>query len=278
MTAPFKIAAAQIDIQIGDAPVNINRMEEVLRETSWQQADITIFPEAALCGYCFESLEEALQYAEPINGPSLQRLSDICAELKSHCIFGMLETEGSALFNTCVLLGPEGLIGRYRKVHLPTLGVDRFVTAGDELSVFQVGDLRVGLNVCYDSAFPEAARILALSGADLIVLPTNWPPGAFCNAEYVINARALENSVYYAAVNRVGEERGFNFIGKSRICDPEGNTLATADHDQEAILYATIDPELARNKRKVRVPAKHEIDRFNDRRPDVYAAYSDGSA
>lgn len=278
MSAPFKIAAAQIDIKLGDASVNVKRMEEILRETSWQQAQLTIFPEAALCGYCFESLEEALQFSEPIDGPSIQRLSNVCAEIDSHCIFGMLETDGQELFNTCVLLGPTGMVGRYRKVHLPKLGVDQFTTAGDQFKPFQVGDLSVGLNICYDSAFPEAARILSLQGADLIALPTNWPPGAFCNAEHVINARAMENGIYYAAVNRVGEERGFRFIGKSRICDPDGGNIAVADHDQEAILYATVDPELARNKRKVRVPGKHEIDRFADRRPDVYAAYVDSAA
>lgn len=278
MTTPWKIAAAQIDIKLGTADVNVKRMEEILRETSWQQAAITIFPESALCGYCFESLADAQEFAEPIDGPSVQRLAEICGELNTHCIFGMLETEGSRLFNTCVLLGPAGLVGRYRKTHLPNLGVDRFTTAGNEYTPFEIGDLRVGLNICYDSAFPEAARILALQGVDLIALPTNWPPGAFCNAEYVINARAMENSIYYAAVNRVGEERGFHFIGKSRICDPDGGNLAAADHDREEILYATIDPELARNKRKVRVPGKHEIDRFADRRPDLYAPLAKGPA
>mgnify|MGYP002622726852 CR=1 FL=1 len=278
MSAPMKIAAAQIDIKLGDASVNVKRMEDILRETSWQQAEITIFPEAALCGYCFESLDEAMQYAEPIDGPSIQRLHEICQELNRHCIFGMLETDEQRLFNTCVLLGPQGLVGQYRKVHLPTLGVDQFTTPGDEFELFSVNDVRVGLNICYDSAFPEAARILALAGADLIALPTNWPPGAFCNADHVINARAMENGIYYAAVNRVGEERGFHFIGKSRICDPDGGNLAVADHDQEAILYATIDPSTARTKRKVRVPGKHEIDRFADRRPEVYAAYAEVSA
>lgn len=270
MTQVRRIAAAQIDIKLGDASVNVRRMEEILRETAWQQAQLTIFPEAALCGYCFESLEEAQKYAEPIDGPSVARLMELCGELERFCVFGMLETEGPRLFNTCVLLGPGGTVGQYRKTHLPNLGVDRFTTPGDVLETFAAGDLRVGLNVCYDSAFPEAARVLALQGADLIALPTNWPPGAFCNANYVINARAMENSIYYAAVNRVGDERGFHFIGRSRICDPDGNNLAAADHDQEAILYATIDPELARNKRKVRVPGKHEIDRFADRRPDLY--------
>jgi 5-aminopentanamidase len=126
------------------------------------------------------------------------------------------------------------------------------------------------MNICYDGAFPEAARVMALDGADLIVLPTNWPPGAECTAEFVINARAMENHVYYLAVNRVGTERGFRFIGQSKICGPHGEVLAEARHENEAILYAEIDPALARRKRVVRVPGLHEIDRFADRRPEMY--------
>ena len=118
------------------------------------------------------------------------------------------------------------------------------------------------MSICYDGAFPEPSRAMALEGADLIVLPTNWPPGAECTADFVINTRAMENHVYYAAVNRVGDERGFRFIGKSKICGPSGDVLAIANHADETILYAEIDQALARRKRIIRVPGKHEIDRF----------------
>ena len=132
--------------------------------------------------------------------------------------------------------------------------------------------MRLGMNICYDAAFPEPSRVLALAGADLLVLPTNWPPGAQCTAEFVINTRALENHIYFLAVNRVGTERGFEFIGKSKICDPSGRVLALAGPQDEQILYADVDPALARRKRVIRVPGKHEIDRFADRRPEMYGA------
>jgi predicted amidohydrolase len=128
----------------------------------------------------------------------------------------------------------------------------------------------MGMNICYDVSFPESSRIMALAGAELIALPTNWPPGAGCVACYAPNTRAMENHVYYIAVNR--EERGFRFIGQSRICEPNGNTLASADETSETILYAEIDPAIARNKHLVRVPGKHEIHRFYDRRPEMYGA------
>jgi predicted amidohydrolase len=111
---------------------------------------------------------------------------------------------------------------------------------------------------------------MALDGADLIALPTNFPPGAECMAEHVMQTRAMENKVYYACVNRVGEERGFTFIGHSKICDPNGRIVDQAPHREEALLYADLDVQQARVKRIVRVPDKHIIDRFADRRPDMY--------
>jgi predicted amidohydrolase len=206
-------------------------------------------------------------------GPATARLAEACRRLGAWCVFGLLERAGDRLYNACALVGPEGFIAGYRKIHLPFLGVDRFTTPGDRpFQVHSAGPIRVGMNICYDCAFPESSRVMALAGADLIVLPTNWPPGAECTAEFVVNARALENNVYYLAVNRVGEERGFKFIGASKICATNGSPLAAAAHDKETILYAEIDLARARNKHIVRVPNKHEINRFADRRPEWYAS------
>lgn len=266
-----KIAAVQMDVRLGDVERNRSRIGETLRETAARGAWLTVFPECALPGYCFESLEEARPHAEPIPGPSTNELVELCREADAYAVVGMLEADGERLFNACVLLGPGGVIASYRKVHLPFLGVDRFTTLGDRpFAVSEIGPLRLGMNICYDAAFPEAARVLALEGADLIVLPTNWPPGAECTACFAIGARAMENHVYYLACNRVGTERGFRFIGNSKICAPTGEVLAEAAHEDEAILYADVDPALARNKHLVRVPRKHEIDRFADRRPEMY--------
>src|SRR5690606_33851347 len=112
-----------------------------------------------------------------IGGESTERLTELCRKYECHVVLGMLETDGDRLFNACVLVGPAGVVGNYRKIHLPYLGVDRFTTHGDQpFAVHEAGDLRLGMNICYDGAFPESARVMALQGADLIVLPTNWPP------------------------------------------------------------------------------------------------------
>jgi predicted amidohydrolase len=272
MSTTFKIAGVQIDVLLGQKPRNLARIEAALREAAGQGARLVVFPECALPGYCFDSLDEARPHAEPVpDGPSLLRLAALCRELGVFTVVGLLESAGERIYNACALLGPRGLVGHYRKVHLPFLGIDRFAARGEgPLGVYDADGLRVGMNICYDGSFPEASRAMALDGADLIVLPTNWPPAACCFAQHVINTRALENHVYYLSVNRVGEERGVRFIGQSRLCQPGGETLAEANPDGEDIFYATIDPAIARQKRLVREPGKHEIDRFRDRRPELY--------
>jgi predicted amidohydrolase len=270
----MKIAGVQMDVQLGEVPQNLARIREALAGAAGQGASLVIFPECAVTGYCFDSLEEALPFAETIPGPATGDVCAACAEHGVFAVFGMLERDGeSGVFNAAVLVGPEGVIGSYRKVHLPFLGVDRFASYGDRpFAVHEAGAVRVGMAICYDSAFPEAARVMTLAGADLIALPTNWPPGAECMAAHTINTRAMENNVYFAAVNRVGTERGFTFIGSSSICDPSGTTIASASPDEETVLFAEVDPERARMKRVERVPGLHAIDRLADRRPEMYGA------
>ncbi len=274
----WKIAAVQMDCKIGDKAHNLEQIRSHLREAARHGARLAIFPECALTGYGFESAEEAAPHAEPVPGPSTKTLADECARLGVWAVVGLLERRDQppGLFNACILVGPSGLVASYRKVHLPFLGVDRFTTPGDRpFAVHDVGGLRVGMNICYDGGFPEAARVLTLLGADLIVLPTNWPPGAMNTVRYTVQARALENHIYYAAVNRVGEERGFRFIGLSRIIDCNGDLLAASQGADEEILYAEIDPARARAKRVVNIPGKYEIDRVRDRRPEMYGLLSD---
>jgi len=280
----FKIAGVQMDIKLADRDANIAAMKERLRETTAAGAELTIFPECTLTGYCFESFEEAWEVSETLlEGSSIQAMQMACSELNTHAIFGYLERVSEQIFNSVVCVGPGGFTANYRKVHLPMLGVDNFTTPGNvgypimDLHLHGVHSepLRVGMNICYDSSFPEAARVLMLKGVDLIALPTNWPPGSGLVADVIPNARALENNVYFAAVNRIGTERGFDFIGKSKICDPLGHELDFANHCDEAIVYADIDVEFARRKHLVAVPGKHEVHRLDDRRPDTYDQISE---
>ena len=269
----MKIAGVQMDVTLGQVDRNVEKMISLLNTTMSQGAKLAIFPECAATGYCFESLDAAREHAEPIPGPITDRMVAACETAGMFAVFGMLESEGDAVYNAAVLTGPNGVIGSYRKTHLPFLGADMFTTHGDRpYEVHDTAGVKIGMNICYDSAFPESSRALTLLGADLIALPTNWPPGAECVAENAINTRAMENAVYYAAINRVGTEAGFTFIGRSRICAPNGETMAAGSPTEEEILYAEIDPEVARNKRVVREPGRHAIDRLADRRPELYGS------
>jgi predicted amidohydrolase len=270
--ATFKIACAQFDCHIGDKAYNLERMRLLLREAAKAGARLVIFPECALTGYGFESIEEAQPHGETLPGPASDKLAAECRSLDTFAIFGCLErTQEAGIFNAAALVGPDGFIAAYRKVHLPFLGVDRFANHGDRpFAVHDAGGLRLGMNICYDGSFPESSRVLAVLGADLIALPTNWPTGAVNTVKYLVQARALENHMYYAACNRVGEERGFRFIGHSRIVDCSGELLGSTDSDREEIIYAEIDPLRARNKQIVKIPGKYEINRVADRRPEMY--------
>ncbi len=278
MPEKFTLAGVQMTPKLMDKETNLSQLIDSLERAVSDQARLVVFPECALTGYCFESLQEAIPYSETIPGPSTNRLAKACQDAQAHLVLGMLEKDGDRYFNAAALIGPEGVLGKYRKVHLPFLGVDQFVDSGDlGFEVHQTRLGRIGLNICYDGSFPESARTLALKGADLILLPTNWPKGAEEFAEFLVNARGLENHVFSVAVNRVGTERGFSFIGRSRIVDPSGRTLALGSPDREEIIYAEIDPVAARDKHITRVPGKHEINRFKDRRPQYYGKITEAS-
>jgi predicted amidohydrolase len=269
----WKLAGVQMDVTLGDVEGNLRRIRQSCDQAAQAGARLVLFPECATSGYCFGSAAEALPYALTADAPQWQEV----AHPKVHSVIGFLEREGERLYNAAALVGPTGVEAVYRKVHLPHIGVDRFVSPGDRpFAVQEVDGVRIGMHICYDGSFPEAARVLTLLGADLLLLPTNWPMSAKMVVPLCL-ARAVENHVYYAAINRIGSERGYTFIGQSQILAPGGEILAQADGTTETILYATIDPEQARNKKLVRIAGEHHIDRLADRRPQWYGLISESA-
>ncbi|MCS6861676.1 MAG: carbon-nitrogen hydrolase family protein [Abditibacteriales bacterium] len=271
MPQTVKVAAVQMDIAIFEKGHNLARIVEFLRAAAQAGAQLIVFPECALTGYCFASLSEALPLTETVPGPSTERIAAECRRLSVWAVVGMLEHAGEAVFNAAVLIGPEGVMGCYRKIHLPCLGVDRFVTPGNRpFRVYETPIGRIGVNICYDAAFPESSRVMALDGADVIVLPTNWPDKAFRVPRYVIPTRAFENRVNYVACNRIGTERNTAFLGHSIIVDFQGDVVSAGSPDREEVLCAELDITGARDKRIVFVPGEYEMERFRDRRPTYY--------
>jgi predicted amidohydrolase len=267
-----RVAVAQIDPQIADISGNLDLIERRLRQAAGAGAELAVFPECAVSGYVFQSLDEALAVAEPIPGPASDRIREAAVSLGVWAAVGLLERSGGRVFNTAILAGPNGQLFPYRKTHTLCLGVDRFTTPGD--IPYQVHDLpfaRVGLLICYDLRFPETARLLALQGAQLILLPTNWPRSSAIQADVFTRSRAAENRVFVLAADRVGVERGTEFLGRSQIVAPDGTVLSEASQVEPELLVADIDPALADIKRVVVRPGEHEMDAMADRRPELYS-------
>jgi 5-aminopentanamidase len=267
----MRVAVAQLEPKLAEKERNLHACLARLEEAAGAGAELLVLPECAIPGYMFDSAVEALPHAEEIPGPSTEAFERECRRLGIHAICGLLERDGDILHNAAILVGPDGLIGSYRKTHLPFLGVDRFVVPGDELKVFDTALGRIGLIICYDLRFPEVTRTLALRGADMVALPTNFPMAAKVQTELITVARAAENRIYLLAANRVGKERWGEFCGWSQIVDPYGTRLAEAGETEEALLVAEVDVEKARDKDYI-VPGEYELYLFGHRRPELYGA------
>jgi 5-aminopentanamidase len=267
----MRVAVAQLDPKLAETERNLDVCLARLEEAVAQGAELLVLPECAIPGYMFESAEEARPYAEEIPGPSTEALEEACRRTGAHVVCGLIERDGDQLHNAAVLVGPDGLLGSYRKTHLPYLGVDRFVQPGDELPVFETPLGRIGVEICYDLRFPEVTRTLALKGADLVAHPTNFPVAASIQTELITTARAAENRIFLLTANRCGKERWAEFCGRSQIVDPYGVRLAETDVTSEALLVADIEIERARDKDYV-IPGEYELYLFGHRRPELYGA------
>jgi predicted amidohydrolase len=266
------VGVAQTEPKLGQLDVNLDLCRSGLDGAAAAGCSLVVLPECSSSGYMFGSPEEAWPCAEEIPGRFSEAIEQRCAALGLHCVVGMLERDGDALRNTALLVGPDGILGRYRKTHLPFLGVDRFVLPGDEVSVFETALGRIGIEICYDLRFPELTRSLALAGAELVAHPTNWPLAARSNAEILTRARAHENRIFLLTANRVGRERDGEFCGWSQICGVKGDRLAEAGATDERLIVAEVDLAEARAKDIVPVPGEYEMFLFGDRRPDLYGA------
>jgi predicted amidohydrolase len=266
----MRVGVVQFDPQLGEIDRNLETCLQWAREAAQTGCELVVFPECAVSGYMFESRDEALPFAVDVPGAETEAITDVCRELVLYCVVGLLERTASRLFNTAVLCGPDGLVGRYRKTHLPATGVDRFLESGDRFEVFETPVGRIGIAICYELRFPEVTRVLALRGAEIIAHPTNWPLAARGRADAFTRARPIENEVFLLTANRCGIERGEEFFGWSQIVDPTGTRLAEAGDRAAELITAEIDLQPARMSSKVASSAE-VLRPFRDRRPTLYA-------
>ena len=271
---PFLLASIQFQPKVGEREQNLAAIERLVTSAVNQGAHFVVLPELAVSGYVFADATELKQMAGPVpGGKSALRLIELARDLGIHLVTGIAEQDGENVYNTALLCGPDGYIGKYRKLHLWNAENDLFNKGDLGFPVFETGLGRIGLAICYDGWFPETYRELALAGAELVCVPTNWVPmaGAEAQADAMANiltkAAAHSNGIYIACADRIGEERGQPFIGRSLIVGPDGWPLAgPASPDREEILLARIDLSS--------VSASRTLNSFNhllgDRRADVY--------
>lgn len=237
MKEEFKISLAQICCKAANKTDNLKRIEKAVVKAKRQSADIVIFPELSLTGYVVR--DQIYELAETVPGPSTKILEGIAKRTKMHIVFGMPELTDktqATIYNTAVLVGPNGLLGKYRKMYLPTHGVfeeKRYFRPGYEAAVFDTELGKIGLIICYDIFFPEVARLTRLKGAQLIVCISASPAIRRAYFETLTTARALENTAFLAFVNLVGIEDGLQFWGGSRLIGPQGRIIAKAKYDDE---------------------------------------------
>jgi predicted amidohydrolase len=245
MEKKVKVALAQLSCKKGDKEENLQKMEEHVLKAKEQNAQLVIFPELSLTGYVLR--DQIYELAEPIPGPSTKTLENISKKHKIHVIFGMPELSEKAqavVYNTAVLVGPEGFIGKYRKMHLPTHSVfeeKRYFRPGYQTVSLETKIGRIGLIICYDVFFPEICRLTRLKGAQLIACISASPAVRKTFFETLTIARAIENTVFLAYVNLVGIEEGLQFWGGSRLIGPQGKILAQAKYDEEELVTGEID-------------------------------------
>jgi predicted amidohydrolase len=250
----------------GRPEANRSRLAGALRSTA---LDLLVCPELSTTGYLYLDRAELLAVAEPVpDGPTCALLSATCRETGASIVLGLAERAGERLYNSAVLLTPDGGCVCYRKAHLFNTEKLVFDRADASPRNGAVGDARVGLMICFDWRFPEMARLLALEGADLIAHPANLVH-PYCQDAMV--TRSLENGVFTITSSRTGSERvegtTIRFAGRSQIVSPRGERLAQAGPEEECVRTAEIDPAAARDKR---VTERNDL--FLDRRPDLYGS------
>ena len=241
---PVSLLLAQTGPKLGNKERNLRQISEQAAKARKKNVDLLIFPELHLTGYTMR--DEVSHLAEPIPGPSTRKVESFAKENGVHIIFGMPEESEvkGVIHNTAVIVGPKGLIGRYRKIHLPTHSVfeeRRYYRPGQEAPVFKTDIGTIALNICYDLYFPELTRLQALQGAQLVVCISASPGLRRRFFEGFCLSRAMENAVYLTYVNRVGIEEGLQFWGGSRVIAPNGSILAQCKYDVEEFQTCKVD-------------------------------------
>lgn len=245
MKQKLRITLAQISCGQGEKAENLKKIEEAVVKAQKLSSDLVIFPELSLTGYVVR--DQIYELAEKIPGPSTSVIERLARRTRTHIVFGMPELSEktwATIYNSAVMIGPNGFIGKYRKMYLPTHSVfeeKRYFRPGYQVATFGTELGKVGLIICYDIFFPEVSRLARLEGAQLIICISASPGIRRTFFETLVTARAIENTVFLAYVNLAGMEDGLQFWGGSRLIGPQGSVIAKAKYNEEDLVTCDID-------------------------------------
>jgi len=260
----MRVGFIQFEVLFGEKQKNLNTVSRLIEK---EKADIWVLPELFNTGYIFTSKDELFQLAEKIpGGETSQFLISLSKKFNTNIIAGIAEKYGDQYFNSAVLVNHEGFQGLYRKIHLFDEEKRWFEPGNLPFSVWNIGTAKIGIMICFDWIFPEAARTLALKGAEIICHPSNLVL-PYCQNAMVM--RCLENRVFAITANRIGTEqrdkKTLTFTGGSQVTGVKGEIFHRASADREEVVVIEIDPQLAHDKYAT---ISNHI--FNDRRPELY--------
>lgn len=260
----MKVGVAQIKCSLGNVAANVEKISDFIELAAADNCEAIVFPEMADTGYETAAIRKnASSWKE---GP-VETVRDMARKHRISVLCGLSELDGGRIYNSTAVIDSNGkLIGKYRKTHLAAfspLDEDKTFTPGNTFETFQIGDMKWGSMICYDLRFPEAARSLAIEGAEAVALCSAWPFPRLRHWEILVHARAIENQIFFLAANHVGQSGSVAFCGSSRIVDPFGIVMASASEESEALITAEI--------RKDRLSSvRNAMPVFMHRRSEIY--------
>lgn len=257
----MRAALVQMDIALGRPDVNRARVAELVREAA-KGADLVILPEMWTTGYALSDLAGNL--ADQSGEPTGTLLASLARECGVYLVGSTADERDGRVYNSATVYAPGGTrVAEYAKAHLvPMMDEHLYLAPGGSAVLAEIAGVKAGLAICYDLRFPELFRTLALGGAELLIIPAEWPAQRLQHWRLLLQARAIENQCFVLACNRVGKDLNNNFPGHSMVIDPWGAILAEGS-DRDEILRAEFDPALVAEIR-ARIPV------FRDRRPEIY--------
>jgi omega-amidase len=261
----MKIAAAQISCSLGEIEANTHKIDIFSTQAKNAGAELVLFPEMSDTGYTMPVIQAQ---AKPWTEGAVPAIQKIAKKNSITVVCGVSEREGSAIYNSQVVVDPNGkIVTKYRKIHLfavPPNDETKCFSPGKTLAHFGIGQLRFGLSICYDLRFPEIYRKLAIhEKVNVFLISSAWPFPRLEHLRHLALARAIENQCYVIAANRVGIDDGVTACGSSAIIDPYGVLVAAASPDREELIQAELSADVVRSVR-------NRINILGDRRPELY--------